>query len=297
MGHGRPPPALSPPGTSPAPTWPGPMANCSNLTAHYKIAATPSPSSWPSPCARRNGSGSRSSNQAATPATRGFATIRDSLEAGLGDGWHQPDVFDRVRNSGRHRGCQPQLLPSTTRRRRHRCGRRSERARPRRGSCQAERRRAQDPGLSAQPGRQPQRGQVRRLPGLPLAAVAARQQTRAGDGVARGVRHGRPAAGPAPDREGLVAIPAGRFFNWRFGLRRMVPPQVTKARWRNPLDRCVQGGGIVHLWLHPHNLITGPGTGAVLSDVLADVARLRDQGKIEVLTQRDYCGPRPRQAA
>jgi peptidoglycan/xylan/chitin deacetylase (PgdA/CDA1 family) len=87
----------------------------------------------------------------------------------------------------------------------------------------------------------------------------------------------------------LIAIPSGHFFNWRFGLRRLVPPCVTAARWRTQLDQCVRDGGVVHLWLHPHNLVTGPGTAYVLDGVLAEVARLRDGGRITVMTQRDYC--------
>lgn len=100
------------------------------------------------------------------------------------------------------------------------------------------------------------------------------------------------AAGPQPSLgpvDGLVPIPSGHFFNWRFALRRMVPPAVTRARWRSQLRQCVRRGGVVHLWLHPHNLLTGPGTAEVLSDVLADAARLRDRGQIQVLTQKAYC--------
>lgn len=100
---------------------------------------------------------------------------------------------------------------------------------------------------------------------------------------------GRRPQDPLDDRDGLVAIPPGYFFNWRFGLRKLVPPQVTKLRWRNQLHQCARNGGVVHLWLHPHNLVTGPGTAPVLSAVLAEVAKLRDQGRIAVLTQRDYC--------
>lgn len=87
----------------------------------------------------------------------------------------------------------------------------------------------------------------------------------------------------------LVAIPPGRFFNWRFGARRLVPPSVTVARWRNQLRSCAESGGVVHLWTHPHNFITGPGTEPVLDAVLAEVARLRDRGRIEVMTQRALC--------
>ncbi|MCL6682698.1 polysaccharide deacetylase family protein [Sphingomonas alba] len=94
---------------------------------------------------------------------------------------------------------------------------------------------------------------------------------------------------PIGGTTGLVAIPSGHFFNWRFGARRLVPPARTVARWRNHLQTCAREGGVVHLWLHPHNLITGPGTAEVLEQALAEVARLRDAGRIEVLTQRDYC--------
>jgi hypothetical protein len=94
---------------------------------------------------------------------------------------------------------------------------------------------------------------------------------------------------PLETRDGLVAIPPGHFFNWRYGLRRLVPPGVTLRRWRNLLEQSAREGGVVHLWLHPHNLITGPSTAPVLAAVLAQVARLRDQGRIAVLTQRDYC--------
>lgn len=94
---------------------------------------------------------------------------------------------------------------------------------------------------------------------------------------------------PLGEKDGLVAIPPGHFFNWRFGARRLVRPAVTVSRWRNQLERCAREGGVVHLWLHPHNLITGPKTAEVLDKVLADVARLRDAGRIKVLTQQDYC--------
>jgi hypothetical protein len=103
----------------------------------------------------------------------------------------------------------------------------------------------------------------------------------------------RPPQHPLDERDGLVAIPPGYFFNWRFGLRQLVPPAVTVARWRNQLHRCAREGGVVHLWLHPHNLITGPSTAPVLAQVLAEVAKLRDRGELEVLTQRGYCERRP----
>jgi hypothetical protein len=94
---------------------------------------------------------------------------------------------------------------------------------------------------------------------------------------------------PAPRGDPLVPIPSGRFLNWQFGPRARVPTSVTLARWRHQLRRACDYGGVVHLWLHPHNLITGPGTGELLDQILAEVAALRDSGKLRVVTQQQYC--------
>jgi peptidoglycan/xylan/chitin deacetylase (PgdA/CDA1 family) len=92
-----------------------------------------------------------------------------------------------------------------------------------------------------------------------------------------------------PDSLGLVPIPAGYFFNWRFGARRFVPAAVTYARWKNLLDRTAAQGGVAHLWLHPHNLISAPKTAESLERVLGYAARLRDRGALAVQTQEGYC--------
>jgi len=89
--------------------------------------------------------------------------------------------------------------------------------------------------------------------------------------------------------DGLVPIPPGYFFNWRFGARRYIPASVTIARWKGLLNRAATEDGIAHLWLHPHNLITGAGTGETLEAVLAHAARLRDQGRLEIRTQAEFC--------
>lgn len=96
----------------------------------------------------------------------------------------------------------------------------------------------------------------------------------------------QPDAVPVPDR--AIAIPSGHFFNWRVGARRMVPRWTTAMRWRNLMETA-KTGDVVHLWLHPHNIITGPETLPLLERVLRDVARLRDAGRLEVQTQASYC--------
>jgi peptidoglycan/xylan/chitin deacetylase (PgdA/CDA1 family) len=93
---------------------------------------------------------------------------------------------------------------------------------------------------------------------------------------------------PREGHRGLVPIPPGYFFNWRFGARRYIPPAITLARWKSLLNRSAQTNGVAHLWLHPHNLITSPDTAETLEAVLAHAARLRDGGRIEVLTQEAF---------
>jgi peptidoglycan/xylan/chitin deacetylase (PgdA/CDA1 family) len=87
----------------------------------------------------------------------------------------------------------------------------------------------------------------------------------------------------------LIPIPAGYFFNWRFGARRRIPKEVTLARWSNLLKATARDGGVAHLWMHPHNLITGPDTADVLEKVFAEVAELQQRGDIRVETQEEYC--------
>ncbi len=86
----------------------------------------------------------------------------------------------------------------------------------------------------------------------------------------------------------IFRIPAGHFFNWRHGARKLIPKAATARRWKSILDDACQTKGVAHLWLHPHNVISGPGTLGVLDQVLDLVAKMRDMGKIQVLTQRDY---------
>lgn len=96
-----------------------------------------------------------------------------------------------------------------------------------------------------------------------------------------------PDADPPPAAP--VRIPAGRFLNWRCGPRRAIPPWVTRARFRRSLIAAERSGRVLHLWTHPENLASGPGTMKLLQDVIEDVARMRDAGRCEVLTQADYC--------
>jgi Polysaccharide deacetylase len=63
----------------------------------------------------------------------------------------------------------------------------------------------------------------------------------------------------APDLvDGWCVSPAGNFLNWPSGVRALVPVAVTINRWKSMLRAAAERGGHVHMWFHPHNLITAP---------------------------------------
>ena len=86
-----------------------------------------------------------------------------------------------------------------------------------------------------------------------------------------------------------VAIPPGTFLHWRHGPRRVIPKWVTLKRWSNVLDHAVASGGVAHLWLHPHNLITARGQVELFEDAILRVAKAQKSGLIESVTQAEYC--------
>lgn len=86
-----------------------------------------------------------------------------------------------------------------------------------------------------------------------------------------------------------LGIPAGYFLNWLSGGRRLVPTAVSRQRARSLLRRAALTGETVHYWTHPENIASAPATLGLLRGVLADVARMRDAGRCEVLTQDAWC--------
>jgi len=86
-----------------------------------------------------------------------------------------------------------------------------------------------------------------------------------------------------------IAVPPGTFLNWRHGPRRAIPKSITMRRWTNVLKHAVLTGGVAHLWMHPHNLITAKGQVEFFEDAISLVAEFRNSGLIEVKTQSDYC--------
>jgi peptidoglycan/xylan/chitin deacetylase (PgdA/CDA1 family) len=84
-----------------------------------------------------------------------------------------------------------------------------------------------------------------------------------------------------------VAIPSGRLLHWRRGVRRVVPVARTVSHWSAVADHALTHSGVAHLWLHPHNLITGHRQFVTLERSLRAVAERRRDGLV-VMTQSDY---------
>lgn len=92
-----------------------------------------------------------------------------------------------------------------------------------------------------------------------------------------------------PPYGAICRIPAGYFVNWQHGARRLVPRQLSSLRARQMLLRAKKRDRVVHYWLHPENVASAPQTLDNLRDIVGFVARMRDAGRCEIMTQRDYC--------
>ncbi|MFL6721076.1 MAG: hypothetical protein ACJ8FT_04625 [Sphingomonas sp.] len=214
---------------------------------------------------------------------------REALASGRAEGWHQPEALQIVRAAGGHEIACHSFC--------HRpLGDRSISAAGANAELDAAMAAARLKGLSLDTFVYP-RNEVGHLGELRAHGfIGYRERLRRPPGslgralsLAEEVNVWAPPQKAAPATDGMVAIPSGRFLNWRFGLRSWVPASTTVARWRHQLRSAADNGGVVHLWLHPHNLITGPGTESLLEAVVKEVAAMREAGRVRVLTQRDYC--------
>jgi len=86
-----------------------------------------------------------------------------------------------------------------------------------------------------------------------------------------------------------VEIPGGFFINWRSGLRRFAPIWLSKLRLRNALLHARKTSGVVHLWSHPHNLITGHKQFQLHEELLKYVSEFCKREQCEILTQKNFC--------
>lgn len=91
------------------------------------------------------------------------------------------------------------------------------------------------------------------------------------------------AAYPARHECGLWNIPQSYYLFGPIKSRRLVPT----SHQRRPVVRLRQAArhrSLFHMWFHPHNVIATPGALATLDHICAAAARLRDAGRLDVLT-------------
>jgi len=90
------------------------------------------------------------------------------------------------------------------------------------------------------------------------------------------------------DKYGLTSIPSGFFFNSKFGLRNLVPGFITFEKWKRLINYSIENNKTLHLWFHPHNLISAPKSFTVLENIFKYLYKLRNLNKISVITQEQY---------
>jgi hypothetical protein len=66
--------------------------------------------------------------------------------------------------------------------------------------------------------------------------------------------------------------------------------QITVHRWNAMLNRAMNHGGVVHMWFHPHNLLTAPAMRGTLRSILAQVSRYMKDGRLHNLTMAELAG-------
>jgi peptidoglycan/xylan/chitin deacetylase (PgdA/CDA1 family) len=90
------------------------------------------------------------------------------------------------------------------------------------------------------------------------------------------------------EADAMTVIPAGFFINWRAGVRRYIPPAVSRMRARRLIDHAIATDGVVHYWTHPENIVTAPETMTNFLAICDEAVRGREQG-MSIVTQEQYC--------
>ena len=85
-----------------------------------------------------------------------------------------------------------------------------------------------------------------------------------------------------------VCIPSGYFLNWRRGLRKQVPINITLKKFSHIINDAIQNDRILHLYTHPHNFIDGDEMYTLLAKVLEQVGHAVKRGDMINYTQGEY---------
>jgi len=82
----------------------------------------------------------------------------------------------------------------------------------------------------------------------------------------------------------MLSIPSGYFLNWPRGYRALVPISTTISRWKKLILSTVKKGGALHMWFHPHNLITAPEMNVTFLEIMNFLGTQIKNGSIKNLT-------------
>lgn len=138
-----------------------------------------------------------------------------------------------------------------------------------------------------------------RSPADPGGGTAATIRRRGRKLLSAAGRWSPPLVEPRLDEHGLVDVPASLYLFGFDGPARALVARVREdpvvAAVRRGLDRLASEGGVLHLWLHPHNLAAPPGSAhrvapaadARMRAVLDAVVRARSRDGVRVETMRD----------
>ena len=85
-----------------------------------------------------------------------------------------------------------------------------------------------------------------------------------------------------------VAIPGNFMLNWRCGPRRLIPATLTVHRFKKALEHAQRTGGVVHIWSHPHNFITGKDQQNLFQRCMGILGNKVALGEINAITQQQY---------
>ncbi len=82
-------------------------------------------------------------------------------------------------------------------------------------------------------------------------------------------------------KESLYEINSGHFLNWPSNLRSLVPINITVEKWKQTINYAIEHSLNVHMWFHPHNLITAPQMQISFSNIINYVGEKIKSGELK----------------
>ena len=68
----------------------------------------------------------------------------------------------------------------------------------------------------------------------------------------------------------------------------LIPKNITIMKWKNYLNQAVKFNKTLNLWFHPHHILSAPSTHDVLKEIVYEAYKMRENGKLNIITQKNY---------